>query len=122
MKPDPDADDEQLALELGPAAISCAAKDLQLTPGRAKDTSGRLAGVRDLEQLEAALRFAPGLNGEDRRRLFEAVATDRTMALLVKLITDAEQVGAAPAGMNTAMTLRAVLRVLGAARRPPWTS
>jgi hypothetical protein len=111
---------EDLALVSGPFVVLAAARDLKMTRGRAKDVIGRHAGVRELEQLGAALRLAADLKGEDRRRVFDAVATDSTLALLVRLITDAEHAaGRDPAPIETVAALRAVLTVLFAARRAP---
>ena len=100
--------------------VIAAARDLEVTRGRAKDEHGRVAGVRELEQLGAALHMARDLRGEDRRVLLEAVGTDATLAILVRLITDAEQAGGQdPAELETAAVFRAVLNVLVVARRAP---
>ena len=109
---------ERIALEYGPVVVLEAARELEGTRGRAKDKAGRVTGVRELEQLAAALRLAPDLDAEHRRALFAAVATDATLALLVRLITDAEQAaGPYPSHLDTPATGRAVLGVLIEATR-----
>jgi hypothetical protein len=111
---------EEIALLSGPAIVLATAHDLEVSRGRAKDESGRVAGVRELEQLRAALQLAADLRGEDRWHLFDAVATDTTLALLVRLITEAELGGGPDAARTeTAATRRAVLTVLFAARQAP---
>ena len=96
---------EQIALQYGPVVVLSAAHELQSARGRAKDESGRVAGVRELEQLGAALRLASELNAEDRQDLLTRWRRTRPWPCS----SDSER--------HTPASLRAVLTVLFAARR-----
>jgi hypothetical protein len=113
-----DVEQERLALQRGPAVVGAALRELQSAQHRARDAGGRIVGVRELERVVAALRMANSLNAENRAALLNSVATDATLALLVRFITEAEQRSTEDAAAReTTAVLRSVLATLFAARR-----